>query len=88
MILYHASKVVVEYPEIRRTNYTKDFSWGFYCTNMKNQAVRWALRGSGDGVLNYYEYDPDADLSVKLFDSMTDEWLDFIAECRAGKECI
>ncbi len=46
MTLYHASKVVVEYPEIRKTNYTKDFSWGFYCTNMKHQAIRWALRGS------------------------------------------
>jgi len=25
MILYHASKVRVEFPEIRKTRYTKDF---------------------------------------------------------------
>ncbi len=25
MILYHASKEVVEYPEIRKTKFTKDF---------------------------------------------------------------
>ena len=29
MILYHASKEIVEFPEIRKTRYTKDFSWGF-----------------------------------------------------------
>lgn len=33
MELYHASKEIVQYPEIRKAKYTKDFSWGFYCTN-------------------------------------------------------
>lgn len=27
-ILYHASGEIVEYPEIRKGKYTKDFSWG------------------------------------------------------------
>ena len=31
MILYHASKEIVRFPEIRKARYTKDFSWGFYC---------------------------------------------------------
>ena len=26
--LYHGSGQVVEFPEIRKTRYTKDFSWG------------------------------------------------------------
>ena len=30
MVLYHASKEIVEFPEVRKTRYTKDFSWGFY----------------------------------------------------------
>ena len=30
VILYHASKEIVEFPEVRKTRYTKDFSWGFY----------------------------------------------------------
>lgn len=47
MILYHASKEEVEFPEVRKTRYTKDFSWGFYCTNNYEQAVRWANRGEG-----------------------------------------
>ena len=52
MILYHASKQIVEYPEIRKTKYTKDFSWGFYCTNLLDQAVRWANRGVGTLFVN------------------------------------
>lgn len=52
MILYHASKQIVEYPEIRKTKYTKDFSWGFYCTNLLDQAVRWANRGVGTPFVN------------------------------------
>ena len=51
MILYHASKEVVEFPEIRKTRYTKDFSWGFYCTNNLEQAIRWANRGEGTPLL-------------------------------------
>lgn len=29
IVLYHASKQVVEFPEVRKTKFTKDFSWGF-----------------------------------------------------------
>ena len=85
MELYHASKVIVEFPEIRKSKYTKDFSWGFYCTNNWGQAVRWANRGEGEPVINYYEYTPNDELSVLRFEEMCDEWLDFIAECRSGK---
>ena len=55
MELYHASKEIVQYPEVRKARYTKDFSWGFYCTNNFKQAVRWANRGIGDPIINYYE---------------------------------
>lgn len=85
IILYHASKEIVEFPEVRKTKYTKDFSWGFYCTNNHSQAVRWANRGNGKPVVNYYQYTEDATLSIKKFNGMSDEWLDFIAQCRSGK---
>jgi hypothetical protein len=57
MIIYHASKEIVRFPEVRKARYTKDFSWGFYCTNNLKQAVRWANRGEGEPVINYYDYD-------------------------------
>lgn len=32
MILYHGSNERVEYPEIRKAKYNKDFYFGFYCS--------------------------------------------------------
>lgn len=49
------------------------------------QAVRWANRGEGSPVINSYIYTPDNTLPVLKFESMTDEWLDFIAACRKGE---
>lgn len=85
MELYHGSGAIVEFPEIRKTKYTKDFSWGFYCTKSYEQAYRWAERRHEKGIVNIYAYSVNNELKVLNFDKMTDEWLDFIAECRAGK---
>ena len=84
MTLYHGSQSKVEEPEIRIQKYNKDFYFGFYCTNLKDQAFRWATR-FGRGYINSYEYCSDDSLRIKVFKEMTDEWLDFIAACRAGK---
>ena len=84
MILYHGSKVIVESPEIRIQKYHKDFYFGFYCTLLAEQAVRWATRFDGVGYLSEYEYTPDENLNVKRFPEMNEEWLDFIVSCRLG----
>lgn len=83
--IYHGSGEIVEYPEIRKTKYTKDFSWGFYCTKNYDQAYRWAERRHEKGVVNFYLYRENKNLNILKFEKMTDEWLDFIANCRAGK---
>ncbi|MDE6921894.1 MAG: DUF3990 domain-containing protein, partial [Lachnospiraceae bacterium] len=70
MILYHASKEIVEFPEVRKTRYTKDFSWGFYCTNNFQQAVRWANRGEGTPIVNTYQYEPDKNLNILTFEEI------------------
>ena len=85
MIVYHGSKEKVSEPEIRKTRFTKDFSWGFYCTILDEQAVIWATRIDGMGYLNFFEYVPRDDLNIKRFDEISYEWLDFIADCRSGK---
>lgn len=84
-ILYHGSGEIVEFPEIRKTRYTKNFSWGFYCTNSYEQARRWAERRYEEGVVNSYSYIENSELHILKFEEMSDEWLDFIAKCRAGK---
>ncbi|MGN1165651.1 MAG: DUF3990 domain-containing protein [Lachnospiraceae bacterium] len=85
MILYHGSKEIVEYPEIRKAVFNKDFYFGFYCTQHKTQAERWATRYGNKGYINQYEYVPNEELKYLKFDTMTEEWLDFIVACRLGK---
>ena len=85
MILYHGSKEIVEFPEIRTARYNKDFYFGFYCTQMPEQAVRWATRYGTRGYLNKYEYTENSKLKYLVFEKMTEEWLDFIVACRSGK---
>ena len=85
ILLYHGSKEEVVYPEIRITRYTKDFSWGFYCTNNYQQAYRWADRRSAYGIVNIYRCVENPELKILRFPEMSDEWLDFIAKCRAGE---
>lgn len=73
MIVYHGSKDIVMNPEIRTAKYYKDFYFGFYCTQYQSQAERWAMRYTGEGIVNEYEYTPNSSLSVKAFSEMTEE---------------
>ncbi len=82
--LFHGSRIEVRYPEIRVQKFHKDFFWGFYCTEMEEQAARWSVRFGGKGVVNVYSFDDCAELTAKRFPEMSDEWLSFIAACRSG----
>lgn len=83
MKVYHGSSVAVSVPEIRRGRFSKDFGEGFYCTTLLEQAKRWASRKK-PSVVSVYEYLPSEGLKVLEFTEMTDEWLDFIVNCRRG----
>lgn len=83
MKVYHGSSVAVSVPEIRRGRFSKDFGEGFYCTTLLEQAKRWASRKK-PSVVSVYEYLPSVGLKVLEFTEMTDEWLDFIVNCRRG----
>ena len=85
MLLYHGSNVTVEYPEIRKAKYNKDFYFGFYTTKYPEQAERWATRYGENGYINKYDYTPNENLNYLIFEEMTEEWLDFIVACRQGK---
>ena len=85
MVPYHGSDVIVRNPEVRKTRYAKDFSWGFYCTSNYEQAARWSKKGRSRGIVNVFEYTESPMLNIKKFPEMSDEWLDFIAICRSGK---
>ena len=83
MELYHGSTMIVEKPEIRIARFYKDFYFGFYCTEYREQAERWATR-FGDGYVNVFDYTEDKSLKILRFSGLSEEWLDFIASCRSG----
>lgn len=84
MLIYHGGYNTVATPKIIKTRNTKDFGSGFYCTVIKEQAQRWARRYETPTV-SVYPLLIDSKLNILEFQTMTDEWLDFIISCRAGK---
>lgn len=86
IIVYHGSNVEVPVPRILQNGFYKDFGYGFYCTSYEKQAKRWAMTRKGESILNRYEYRLHPDLKVLSFVEMTDEWLDFVVDCRSGIE--
>lgn len=84
MTVYHGSYTVVERPKIIKGKNTKDFGTGFYCTVIREQAERWARRYDC-GKVNTYTVRMDTSLKILEFREMTDDWLDFIIDCRYGR---
>ena len=84
MTVYHGGYQPVANPEISIGRNTKDFGPGFYCTIIKEQAQRWAKRYNTK-VVSIYDVKLSPSVKIKEFKEMTDEWLDFIVECRSGK---
>ena len=84
MTIYHGGFCEIKAPEIKPSNNNKDFGPGFYCTELKTQAERWANRFSTP-VVSKFEYTKQDNLNILDFHEMTDKWLDFIANCRVGK---
>ncbi|MDY4115770.1 DUF3990 domain-containing protein [Blautia sp. HCP3S3_D9] len=84
MTVYHGGYQAVKKPEIRKGRNTKDFGYGFYCTIIKEQAQRWAKRYEKK-VVSIYDVRMNCNLNIKEFKEMTEEWLDFIVDCRSGK---
>ena len=83
MIIYHGGFKSVETPRIIEGEFAKDFGNGFYCTEIKEQAVRWSNRYPTP-VVSIYDYKENLALKVLHFTEMTEEWLDFVVNCRNG----
>lgn len=91
MILYHGSNMIVDKPQIMKSDRFLDFGTGFYTTTNYNQARSFALKvvnrkGSGKPIVNYYEFDDNSKLKMKslIFDKPNEQWLDFVSNCRNG----
>lgn len=90
MKLYHSSNVSVPEPDVIHSRDYLDFGKGFYLTSIHEQAVKYAqrfIRRQREAWLNAYEFNFNPlewnILELKYYDK---EWLDFVANCRAGKD--
>ncbi len=84
MEVYHGGFKTINKPQIIKSRFPKDFGEGFYCTKLEKQAERWASRYD-TAVVSIYEYTPNDALNMLVFETMTEEWLDFIVKCRSGE---
>ena len=80
-IIYHGSYCEVKVPKIIKGKFNKYFGTGFYCTILEEQAKK-SVQKYEKSILNKYEYNENARLNIKEFTLMTEEWLDFIIDCR------
>lgn len=88
MILYHASPVIIERPDVCHSREHLDFGKGFYLTAIREQAEKYAMRFIRRGQKAYInEYMLDDDLSqyqTKIFEGYDEAWLEYVGECRKG----
>lgn len=91
MILYHGSYLEVANPDLSHSRRDVDFGCGFYVTPIHAQAVKWCSkfkRRGKDGIISRYKFDVSQEMGLKIlkFDSYSEDWLDFVLNCRAGKD--
>lgn len=91
MILYHGSYCEIPRPDLKHSRSNVDFGPGFYTTPIYEQAVKWCgkfKRRGKAGIVTSYQFNEKAYdvLKILKFESYTEEWLDFVLNCRRGKD--
>jgi hypothetical protein len=92
MKVYHGSIVEVVHPLVSLGRQNLDFGEGFYVTDMKEQAVRWAERMGRRKltapVVSVYDFDLEEAKKIcqyLKFEAYDKTWLDFIVGNRKGR---
>lgn len=92
MIVFHGSNQIVKNPDLSHSFKNLDFGKGFYVTSVREQAERWARRKADfetgtNPILNIYELSEVlSDYKVLDFKDELDSWIDFVCNCRDGKD--
>ena len=89
--VYHGGTEKIEFPMCKVGRKNLDFGQGFYLTDIREQAVAWALNMARNrrrpALLNRYFLDRTAILAegrCKIFHAYDEEWLQFIIANRTG----
>ena len=93
LTVYHGSIVQVNAPIAKAGRENLDFGQGFYITDIKEQAERWAFRigrqAQETPLLNIYQLDIEyikKEFRYLKFDKYNQEWLEFIVKSRKGEK--
>ncbi len=91
MMLYHGGEIAIPTPVLLHSRKAVDFGAGFYVTPLLEQAKMWCekkRRRWKRAAVSRYAFDEHQAGALKIltFDAYSEEWLDFIVKCRAGKD--
>ncbi len=91
MIVYHGSNMEIIKPEISFSKSYLDFGSGFYVKTFQSQAEKWALRKAvrqrKEAIVSVYNLQDNLEeYKVLSFENENAKWLNFVCECRKGKE--
>lgn len=93
IIVYHGGTEFVDKPDCKRERKNLDFGQGFYVTDIRDQAVKWAENMSRSrnrpALLNRYRLNREAIIKekhCKIFDVYDVQWLEFIIANRSGQD--
>lgn len=87
LIVYHGSCSKFENIDLSKSHNRRDFGKGFYTTILQKQSQEWgyrlSLREKKQTYFVYeYIFEENSKLKVKRFDTLNEEWLEFIKENR------
>ena len=93
IIVYHGGTEIVDKPDYRLGRKNLDFGQGFYVTDIRDQAEKWAKNMSRSRnkppLLNRYRLNREAiikEMHCKIFDAYDVQWLEFIIANRSGQD--
>ena len=81
-ILYHGTGATFENPDLDNSREDVDFGVGFYTTQNKEMAKKWAS-SKRKSTINTYSFNRISDLKIYTF-KLDEEWLDFVINNRLG----
>lgn len=94
LTLYHGTIYHFDKIDLSKSKKFRDFGEGFYCTVLKEQAIKWAkiqseklqvaTKKKQKPLLYIYTINFNNDLKIKKFPKLDENWLEFIKENRTN----
>lgn len=93
LIVFHGTVEDFKSIDLEKSHKNRDFGKGFYTTLLENQAKDWAFRLSLRNSVDKYfvkkfVFTEDSSLKIKRFNSLNEEWLEFIKSNRSDGNFI